>query len=85
VAIKEEFMSDEITTDQKNKIEEAFRNFNRTAPIGVKGTKDDFCRRWPELKSVLEFVRDLPGIPQAVRTAIGTVIAAGDTLHNIIC
>ena len=78
-------MTNEITANQRKLIEEKFKNFHSSAPVGVKGTKTDFCSKWPELKAVLEFVRDLPGIPQAVKSAIGTVIAAGDTLHDIIC
>jgi len=78
-------MTKEITAEQEKQIEEKFKTLGPAAPVGPKGTRDDFCSKWPELRAVLEFIRDLPGVPGPVKSAIGTVISAGDTLQSIIC
>lgn len=45
----------------------------------------NFCRLWPEVKTVLGFLHDLPVMPQKVKAAIETVISAGDAAYSVIC
>jgi len=45
----------------------------------------NFCQKWPEVKTVSEVLHDLPVMPQKVKEAIETVIAAGDAAYSVIC
>ncbi|MBV9884378.1 MAG: hypothetical protein JO276_15320 [Sphingomonadaceae bacterium] len=51
--------------------------------LDADGIKDFFCRNWPMMKQVLQFIGDTVG--GIVRAAIRGVIAAGDFLHDRIC
>ena len=56
------------------------------APAGgadLGDVKEFFCKNWPMIKKVLEFIADKVG--GGVGRLVRAVIAAGDVLHKLIC
>jgi hypothetical protein len=86
-------MATQVTPEQQKKLEQAFSNFDASpaaataqaeavaaaAPINV------FCKEWPKVKSVLQFLLGIPVLPQKVKDAIRMVMAAGDTAARVLC
>lgn len=53
------------------------------AAVDIGDIRDFFCKNWPEIKKVLQFIAENVG--GIVRAAIRAVIAAGDFLQGRIC
>jgi hypothetical protein len=81
-------MTQDVSEQKLKDLEKEFENFDadrQRAPTENKASKDTFCKLWPDVKLVLEFLRSLPVVPESVKKAVGVVVAAGDTVHKIIC
>jgi hypothetical protein len=80
-------MANELTNDERTRLESAFQQMD-AAPTkeAVKASpRDEFCKYWPQVKGVLQFLANLPVVPQKVKDAINLVIKAGDTASGILC
>jgi hypothetical protein len=77
---KEASMASTLTPDEVTDLKKKLANEKAKLPAG--GT---FCQKWPEVKTVLQFLHDLPVMPQKVKAAIETVISAGDAAYSVIC
>jgi hypothetical protein len=82
-------MANDLTNDERSRLEAAFQKMDtapqREAPAaGLALPREDFCKYWPQVKGVLQFVANLP-VPQTVKDAINLVIKAGDTASGILC
>lgn len=80
-----------VTPEEERGLREAFANFDEHAAVtttnltDAAGTQDLFCDNWPTVKQALKFIAGLPFVPQAVKDAIGKVIAGGDLAASVLC
>jgi hypothetical protein len=81
-------MANELTNEQRTRLQSAFQQMD-TAPTAAEtvaaSPKEEFCKYWPQVKGVLQFLHDLPVVPQKVKDAIALVIKAGDTAASVLC
>lgn len=85
-------MSIEMTAAEQSALKSALAALDLPVSAAAAATasadlspRELFCRYWPILKRVLEFLASVPVLPASVKGAIATVIAAGDTVSKIIC
>jgi hypothetical protein len=55
----------------------------RAATAAGVNPKDVFCKEWPTIKTVLEWLQGI--VPQPGPIIIKLVITAGDAAHSTIC
>jgi hypothetical protein len=84
-------MATQVTPEQQKKLEQAFSNFEPSSAAATAQVEaaaapiDVFCKEWPKVKSVLQFLLGIPVLPQKVKDAIRMVMAAGDTAARVLC
>ena len=77
-----------LTDDETAKLKAAFQKMDATAQpkaAALASPREDFCKLWPQVKGVLQFLANLPVIPKGVKDAINLVIKAGDTASSVLC
>jgi hypothetical protein len=79
-----------LTDDETAKLKAAFQKMDTTAQpkaaaAALASPREDFCKFWPQVKGVLQFLVTLPVVPQSVKDAINLVIKAGDTASSVLC
>ncbi|ANL84615.1 hypothetical protein [Rhizobium phaseoli] len=82
-------MVTELTEQQNKELESAFASWNGKTDQAARRKSTmkpaDFCRKWEDVKSTLEFLASLKIVPKAVKDAIAVVIGAGDLISGVIC
>ncbi|NMM00340.1 hypothetical protein HHL24_20655 [Paraburkholderia sp. RP-4-7] len=85
-------MTEFITEAKRKELEDAFKAFTPTTQSTGAGTASttstlagNFCTDWQRTKSVLQFIASLSMVPDFVKSAISTVISAGDVVSGILC
>ena len=73
-------MASTLTPDEVDDLKAKLAKEKATLP-----ESGNFCQMWPQVKTVLKFLHDIPVMPQKVKAAIETVISAGDVAYNVIC
>ena len=83
-------MEDSVTSEEQQRLQDAFRDFDQTVPSDKMSdlkpaSRSQFCEEWPGAKRVLQFLIELPMLPGFVKDAIRIVIRAGDMAEDILC
>jgi hypothetical protein len=83
---------DNLTDDERTRLKAAFQKMDTAPPkaaaapaAALASPREDFCKFWPQVKGVLQFLANLPVVPQGVKDAINLVIKAGDTASSVLC
>jgi hypothetical protein len=89
VILEADMATTQLTSDETAKLKSAFEKMDTAAAPKAAAVaaspREDFCKLWPQVKGVLQFLVGLPVIPQRVKDAINLVIKAGDTVSGVLC
>ena len=75
---------DAIFTEQEEReIQDAIEEYANSPKVEAEGgIQDEFCKNWPAIKRVLEFLKNFPLLPAKAVAAIEAVIKFGDWAHG---
>jgi hypothetical protein len=82
-------MANDLTNDERKSLEAAFQQMDAAPSTTTEAVtalpRAEFCKYWPQVKGVLQFLANLPVVPSKVKDAINLVIKAGDTAASVLC
>ena len=74
-----------LSQDEAEALKQALSNADPNKALATADAKDLFCKGWPVVKRVLEWVAARPETSPELKDAIEKAIDAGDMVHGMIC